>query len=456
MKHPSSDHLKALDRAKHLHPFTDYAEYARKGGRIYSRGEGVYVYDTDGHQLLDGMSGLWCTNLGYSQPKIVAAVTEQLERLPYYNSFFGCSNDVAVEMVDALTQITPSHMNHVFLTTSGSEANDTNIRLVHRYFDLIGKPNKKLIVSRENAYHGSTIAAASLGGMSSMHKQFTALPYIHHAQQPYWFELGGERSPDDFGRDAAQAVADMIDELGADNVAAFIAEPVQGAGGVIIPPDTYWPSVQRILDERDVLLISDEVICGFGRTGRWFGCDHFGTQPDLMTFAKGVTNGYQPLGGVVVGDKVGNVLTNQGGEFAHGFTYSGHPVACAAGLATLEIYQELNTPSYVSDDIAPYWARRWSELADHPIVGEARTLGMLGAVELVRDAAARARLDSDGKAAGFCRDAAVDSGLMVRAVRDSIVSAAPLVCTRAEIDLLIDRLVQALDATANHYGINQA
>lgn len=456
MKDLSSDHLKELDRTKHLHPFTDYAQYARTGGRIYERAEGIYVYDTDGHQLLDGMSGLWCTNLGYSQPKIVAAVTEQLERLPYYNSFFGCSNDVAVTMADALTQITPSHMNHVFFTSSGSEANDTNIRLVHRYFDLIGKPNKKLIVSRENAYHGSTIAAASLGGMSSMHKQFTALPYIHHVQQPYWFELGGERSPDEFGRYAAQAVADKIDELGAENVAAFIAEPVQGAGGVIIPPDTYWPNVQRILDERDVLLISDEVICGFGRTGRWFGCDYFGTRPDLVTFAKGVTNGFQPLGGVVVGDRIADALISQGGEFAHGFTYSGHPVACAAGLATLEIYQELNTPSYVSDDIAPYWASRWSELADHPIVGEARTLGMLGAIELVRDADARARLDTDGKAAVFCRDAAVEGGLMVRAVRDSIVSAAPLVCTRAEIDLLIDRLVQALDATANHYGINQA
>lgn len=455
MQHPGSDHLKALDRAKHLHPFTDHAEYARTGGRIYSRAEGVYVYDTDGHQLLDGMSGLWCTNLGYSQPKIVAAVTEQLGRLPYYNSFFGCSNDVAVAMADALTQITQSHMNHVFFTTSGSEANDTNIRLVHRYFDVIGKPNKKLIVSRENAYHGSTIAAASLGGMSSMHKQFTTLPYIHHVQQPYWFELGGERSRDEFGCDAAQAVADKIDELGADNVAAFIAEPVQGAGGVIIPPDTYWPKVQRILDERDVLLISDEVICGFGRTGCWFGCDHFGTRPDLMTFAKGVTNGFQPLGGVVVGDKIANVLTSQGGEFAHGFTYSAHPVACAAGLATLEVYHELNTPSYVSDDIAPYWASRWSELSTHPIVGEARTLGMLGAVELVRDAAARARLDAEGKAAVFCRDAAVDSGLMVRAVRDSIVSAIPLVSTRAEIDILVDRLVQALDATANHYGINQ-
>ncbi|HEY5678571.1 MAG TPA: aminotransferase [Pseudomonadales bacterium] len=445
-----------LDRTRHLHPFTDYAAYARSGGRVYTRGEGIFIYDAQGRELLDGMSGLWCTSLGYSQPKIVDAVTEQLQRLPYYNSFFNCSNDAAVAMANALVEVTPPHFNHVFFTNSGSEANDTNIRLVHRYFDLIGKPDKKIILSRENAYHGSTIAAASLGGMSSMHKQFTRLPYVHHVQQPYWFELGSGRSPEEFGRQAAQAVADRIDELGADNVAAFIAEPVQGAGGVIIPPETYWPAVQRILDERDVLLISDEVICGFGRTGRWFGCDYFGTRPELLTFAKAVTNGYQPLGGVMVGDRIADVLTTQGGEFAHGFTYSGHPACCAAGLATLELYHELDTLSYVADDIAPYWASRWSELAAHPIVGESRTLGMLAAVELVSDKSGHTRLDSDGKAALFCRDEAIGGGLMVRAVQDSIISAAPLVSTREEIDLLIERLTQALNDTARHYGINDA
>ena len=294
----NNEQLHALDQAHHLHPFTDLAAYAKSGGRLFTRGEGIYVYDDEGNEILDGMSGLWCTNLGYSQPSIVSAVAEQLERLPYYNNFFNCSNDVAVELASKLVGFLPEGFDHVFFTNSGSEANDTNIRLVHRYFDLVDKPNKKIIISRENAYHGSTIAAGSLGGMSDMHKQFETLPYVHHVMQPYWFGLSEDETPEQFGLRAAQAVADKIDELGAENVAAFIGEPVQGAGGVIIPPDTYWPAVQKILDERDVLLISDEVICGFGRTGENFGCEHFGSRPDLITFAKAVTNGYQALGGV--------------------------------------------------------------------------------------------------------------------------------------------------------------
>lgn len=446
--------LNDLDKSKHLHPFTDFAEYGKSGGRIYTEAEGIYIRDADGKQLLDGMSGLWCTNLGYSQPKIIRAITEQLQRLPYYNSFFNCSNDAAVAMADALLDTMADQFNHVFFTNSGSEANDTIIRLVHRYYDLIDRPDKKIILSRENAYHGSTIAAGSLGGMSDMHKQFTTIGYIEHVAQPYWFGDDGDLSPEEFGVAAARAIADRIDELGADKVAAFIGEPIQGAGGVIVPPATYWPEVQKILDEREVLFISDEVICGFGRTGAWYGSDYFGTRPDLMTFAKGVTNGYQPLGGVAVGDKVAAVLTSKGGEFAHGFTYSGHPAACAAGLATLELYHELETTRYVSDDIGPYWASRFSEVSDHPIVGETRTLGMLAAVELVRDKPSRARLEEDSKAALFCRNSAVDNGLMVRAVRDSIISAPPLICTREDIDVLVDRLILALDATAAHYGVN--
>jgi len=448
------EELTQHDRNHHLHPFTDFAEYKKTGGRVFARAEGIFLQDTEGHTLLDGFSGLWCTNLGYSQPTIVRAVTEQLERLPYYNSFFNCTNEPAAVMAQRLTDRAPDQFNHVFFTSSGSEANDTNIRLVHRYFDLIGKPEKKIILSRENAYHGSTIAAASLSGMSYTHKQFEPLPYVQHVPQPYWYELGGTLSAEAFGLQAAQALADKIDVLGADRVAAFIGEPVQGAGGVIIPPDSYWPAVQKILEERDVLLISDEVICGFGRTGQWFGCEHFGTRPDLITFAKGVTNGYQPLGGVMVGDRIADVITSTGGEFAHGYTYSGHPAACAAGLATLDLYDELDTPGYVRNQIAPHWAKRWQELADHPIVGEVRTLGMLAAIELVRDKPSRARLQADGKAAVYCRDSAVNAGLMVRAVKDSIISAAPLVCTKEDIDTLIQRLRIALDATAMNYGIN--
>ena len=448
--------LQTLDKANHLHPFTDYAAYSKTGGAVISKAEGVYVFDHDGKKILDGMSGLWCTNLGYSQPTIVEAVKNQLETLPYYNNFFNCSNQPAIEMASALCDVMPANINHIFFTNSGSEANDTNIRLVHRYFDLLGKPDKKIILSRENAYHGSTIAAGSLGGMSGMHKQYAILPYVQHITQPYWFKEGAgvDEDPESFGLRAAQALAQRIDELGADKVAAFIAEPIQGAGGVIIPPATYWPAVQKILDERDILFISDEVICGFGRTGSWFGCETFGTKPDLITFAKGVTNGFQPLGGVGVGDKVADVLTAASGDFEHGFTYSGHPVACAAGLATLDLYNDAQMPTHVASDIGPYLAKKWSTLADHPIVGETRTLGMLAALELVRDKPSRARIADDAAAASDCRNRAIESGVMIRAVGDAIISAPPLVSTHEEIDLLIERLTQALDGTARHYGIN--
>ncbi len=452
----AQENWQELDKSSHFHPFTDLSEYAETGGRVVNQAEHIYIRDADGNRILDGMSGLWCCNLGYSQKGIVDAVYEQLQTLPYYNSFFNCSNDKAIELSAALLKVMPEHFKKIFFTNSGSEANDTNIRLVHRYFDLLEKPEKKIIISRKNAYHGSTIAAASLGGMKGMHEQFTRLPYVHHIQQPHWFDEGADLSADEFGRAAARQLEHAIDELGEDKVAAFIAEPVQGAGGVIVPPDTYWPAIKEICERRDILLISDEVICGFGRTGSWFGCETYGFEPDLMTFAKAVTNGFQPLGGVAISDKVASVLTSGGGEFAHGFTYSGHPVACAAGLATLDILQQQNMVQHVSESIGPYFRKRWDELADHAIVGQVRSQGMFAALELVRNKESRERLAPESAAAISCRNAAVASGLMVRAVGDSMISAPPFVCTEAEIDLLIERLHQALDKTAAAYGVKSA
>jgi len=448
--------LSGIDRDAMLHPFTDYKRYKETGGRTYVGGEHIYIKDTDNNLILDGMSGLWCTNLGYSQDSIKAAVADQLERLPFYNSFFNCTTDATIRLCHQLSQIFPKDFNHFFLTNSGSEANDTNIRLVHRYFDLIDKPDKKLIISRKNAYHGSTIAAASLGGMKGMHDQFTRLHYVHHIEQPYNFELAGSQTPDEFGIQYANKLADKIDELGADKVAAFIAEPVQGAGGVIIPPASYWPEIDRICKQRDILLISDEVICGFGRTGQWFGCQTFGYKPDLITFAKAVTNGYQPLGGVAVSDIIADVITSQGGEFAHGFTYSGHPAACAAGEATLKIYQQPGMLEKLQSDTMVYWQDQWATLEDHPIVGEARSQGLLGALELVRDKNSPARLAPDGQAAVYCRNTAIGNNLMIRQVGDTIISAPPVIISREEIDLLIARLRSALDRTARQFGINHS
>jgi len=453
-KPADTSQLKAMDQAHHLHPFTDLQDYSKQGGRIVSRAEHIYIYDSDGHQMLDGMSGLWCCNLGYSQQSIKDAIYAQLQELPFYNNFFNCSNQPATELARALVEVTPAQFNHVFFTNSGSEANDTNLRLVKRYYDLLDKPHKKQIISRKNAYHGSTIAAASLGGMGPMHAQTFGLDYIHHINQPNWFEEGGEATPEEYGIQVARELEAKIDELGQDNVAAFIAEPVQGAGGVIVPPATYWPEIKRICQERDILLIMDEVICGFGRTGNWFGCETYDLQPDLMTFAKAVTNGYIPLGGVMVGDKIADVLLTHGGEFAHGLTYSGHPASCAAGLATLQILRDSKIIEGAASDIAPHLQARLRELQDHPLVGEVRGLGMFAAVELVRDKSSRERLAPESAGAVFCRNQANANGLMVRQTGDAMIMAPPLICTTGEIDILVEKLGQALDLTAAHYGVS--
>ncbi|RLA02768.1 MAG: aspartate aminotransferase family protein [Gammaproteobacteria bacterium] len=447
----NTSQLQELDKAHHMHPFTNYKSYRKTGGRIVSRAEHIYIYDSEGNKILDGMSGLWCCNLGYSQPKIIEAAMEQFHKLPYYNNFFNCSNEPAVEMAKSLVDITPEQFNQVFFTNSGSEANDTNIKLVHRYFDLLGKPEKKHIISRNNAYHGSTIAASSLGGMNYMHEQFVGLDYVHHIGQPYWYQDGGDLTPDEFGIKVARELEQKIDEIGEHKVAAFIAEPIQGAGGVIVPPDTYWPEIQRICNERDILLISDEVICGFGRTGNWFGCETYDYKPDLMTFAKGVTNGFQPLGGVMVSDKVSDVINADEGAFAHGLTYSGHPIACATGVATIKILKEQQLIENLYSNIGDYMEQRWRQLGDHPIVGEARVKGMVASLELVKDKSSRERLAPEDEGAVFCRDVAIDNGVIVRAVDNALISAPPIICSKEEIDILVDTLLLALDTTAKKY-----
>ena len=436
----------ALDAAHYLHPFTDHQALARKGTRVITRAEGVYLWDSEGRRILDGMSGLWCVALGYGRRELAEAAYRQMLKLPYYNSFFQCANPPAIELAAKLAEVAPPQFKRSFFSSSGSESNDTLVRLVRRYWELRGQPQRRVIISRWNGYHGSTMAGASLGGMKAMHAQGgLPIPGIVHIGQPYWFECGGDLDPDEFGLKAARELEEKILEIGPDKVAAFIGEPVQGAGGVIIPPRTYWPEVQRIVDRYGILFASDEVICGFGRTGEWFGCEHFGTRPDFMTLAKAITSGYQPLGALMVADRVAEVLVGEGGEFFHGFTYSGHPVAAAVANANLEILERERVVERVRTEIAPYWAARWRELADHPLVGEARTLGLFGALELVPRKPSRAFFPERGAVGTRCRDLSVKNGLVMRAVWDTMIAAPPLVITPVEIDELVSKAVQTLD-----------
>lgn len=444
----STTEWQALDAAHYLHPFTDHAALSLKGTRLITRAEGVYLYDSEGRQILDGMSGLWCVNLGYGRRELADAAYRQLLELPYYNSFFQVAHPPAIELARLLVEVTPPQFNHVFFTGSGSEANDTVVRTVRRYWDLQGQPQRTFIISRTNAYHGSTMAGASLGGMAPMHAQGgLPIPGIVHIRQPYWYGEGGGLSPDEFGIVAARALEEKILEIGPERVAAFIGEPIQGAGGVIIPPQTYWPEIQKIVDRYGVLLVADEVICGFGRIGEWFGSQLYGIRPDLMPIAKGMSSGYLPIGGVMVGDRVSGTLIERGGEFNHGFTYSGHPVACALSCAAISILRDEKIVERVKNDIGSYLQRRWAELADHPLVGEARSVGLIGALELVRDKSRRQTFADPGEIGTLCRDLCITNGLVMRAVRDTMIIAPPLVMTRNHVDELVDKARKALDQT---------
>ncbi len=440
-------HWQALSRDHHLPPFTDYKALNAKGTRIITKASGVYLWDSEGHKILDAMAGLWCVNLGYGREELVEAATRQMRELPYYNLFFQTAHPPAVALAKAIADIAPAGMNHVFFTGSGSEANDTVLRMVRHYWAIKGQPAKKVVIGRWNGYHGSTIAGASLGGMKAMHEQGDGpIPGIEHIDQPYWFGEGGDMSPEDFGVRIADQLEQKILEVGEDKVAAFIAEPIQGAGGVIIPPESYWPRVKEILARYDILFIADEVICGFGRTGEWFGSDYYGLESDLMPIAKGLTSGYIPMGGVVVRDEVVHTL-NEGGEFYHGFTYSGHPVAAAVALENIRILREEKIVERVKTKTAPYLQSRWQELLEHPLVGEARGVGLLGALELVKNKKTRERFADPGVGM-LCREHCFRNGLVMRAVGDTMIISPPLVISEEQIDELVGKVRLCLDATA--------
>lgn len=445
LNHLPTAELQAIDAAYHMHPFTANSALGKKGARIITGADGVTLTDSEGEKILDAMAGLWCVNIGYGRDEIAEVAARQLKQLPYYNTFFQTSTVPAISLAQKIADLTPDDLDHVFFANGGSDANDTNIRIARHYWAAQGKPEKTVIISRKNAYHGSTMGSASLGGMTAMHAQ-GGLPIadIVHIDQPAWYAEGGEMPPEEFGLERARQLEAKIHELGEDRVAAFIAEPIQGAGGVIIPPQTYWPEIQRICDEHEILLIADEVICGFGRTGNWFGSQTYDIRPDIMTLAKGLSSGYAPIGASVCNAKVAAVMDEV--EFAHGYTYSGHPVSCAVAMENLRIMEEEKMVEHVQNVAAPYLKTMWEGLADHPLVGEARILGMFGALAMTPDKASRAAFASEkGTVGGIVRDRCFANNLVMRAVGDQMIISPPLIFSPADIDLLQERVIKSLD-----------
>ena len=443
--HLPTAELQAIDAAHHMHPFTANGELADKGARIITRAKGVTLTDSEGNEILDAMAGLWCVNIGYGRDELADAAARQIRELPYYNTFFQTTHVPALALAKKLADLAPGDLNHVFFASSGSEANDTNLRMVRHYWTLKGKPEKSIIISRWNAYHGSSVGSGSLGGMKGIHAQGgMPIPDIHHIDQPHWYNEGGDQTPEEFGLERAQQLEKAILELGENRVAAFIAEPIQGAGGVIVPPSTYWPEIQRICDKYEILLIADEVICGFGRTGNWFGSQTVGIRPHIMTIAKGLSSGYAPIGGSIVCDEVASVIG--GDEFNHGYTYSGHPVAATIALENLRIMEDEDIVGHVRNVAGPYMKEKWESLTDHPLVGEAKIVGLMGSIALTPDKESRAEFASDAGTVGYiCRERCFANNLVMRHVNDRMIISPPLVITPEQIDVLIERARKSLD-----------
>ena len=441
--------LQARDAATVLHPYTNLAALPQQGSLILERGDGVFVYDVDGRPYIEGMAGLWCNALGHGREELVEAAAEQMRKLPFAHLFTAKSHDPAIALAEKLKELAPCNAAKAFFCNSGSEANDTQMKLVWYVNNALGRPQKKKIISRIKAYHGVTIASASLTGLPNNHIDFDLpLPQVRHAGCPhhYRFALAGETEEDFASRLAAELDA-MIEAEGPETVAAFIAEPVMGAGGVIVPPRTYFEKIQPVLEKHDVMLIADEVICGFGRLGEWFGSTALGMTPDTVSVAKQLSSSYLPIAAVIIPDWIDEALSRQSekiGVFGHGFTYSGHPVAAAVALKTIEILERDDVLGHVRG-IIPHFQERLRAFADHPMVGEARGMGLVGAVEVVADKASKRPFDPKRFAAAKVVALAQEEGLIVRAIGDAVSICPPLVISREEIDLLFERLGRALD-----------
>ncbi|HEV8689844.1 MAG TPA: aspartate aminotransferase family protein [Ideonella sp.] len=438
----------AHDISAHLHPFTNLATHPQVGPLVIQRGDGIFVEDDQGRRYLEAMSGLWCASLGFSNARLARAGSDALHALPYYHTFNHRSNPAAIELAEKLLSIAPVPMSKVFFANSGSEANDTAVKLVWYYHNAIGKPDKKKIIARKNAYHGVTVAAASLSGLVPNHRDFDLpIARILHVDCPHHYRYGqpGE-SEEAFATRLAEALEQRILAEGPDTVAAFFAEPVMGAGGVIVPPATYFEKIQAVLRKYEVLLVADEVICGFCRTGEMFGSTTFGMQPDILTSAKALSSGYMPISAVMVSEKVhAAVAANSGkiGTFGHGFTYSGHPVAAAVALETLKVYEDEHLLAHVQS-LAPQFQQGLQRYGSRPLVGEVRGVGLIGAVELAADKARRTPFDPASKTGARLAQLAQEQGLIVRAMGDAVAFCPPLIITAAQVDEMFARFDRAM------------
>ena len=443
--------LQTRDVETLIHPYTNLAAFRETGPLIIERGEGVRLYDVDGKDYIEGMSGLWCASLGFGNKELADAAYQQLLKLPFTHLFGGKSHDPAIELAEKLKELAPNPMSKVFFTSSGSEANDTQVKLVWYLNNARGRPKKKKIISRLKGYHGVTVASASLTGLPNNHIDFDLpLPGVLHTSCPhhYRFGLPGE-SEAEFTARMAHELEEMILAQGPETVAAFIAEPVMGAGGVIIPPPGYYEKIHAVLAKYDVLMIADEVICGFGRLGEMFGSPVMGMVPDTITFAKAVTSAYLPLGGVMVNEDVYQALVDQSrkiGTFGHGTTYSGHPVTAAVALKTLEIYARDNILGHVRA-VMPHFARRLAAFADHPLIGEVRCKGMVAGLEITADKKTRRSFAAKQMVAARAAAFAQEAGLITRAMGDALALCPPLIISEAELDELFEKLGRALDQT---------
>ncbi len=439
------------DIATVLHPYTHLRKHESEGPLVITGGKGVYVQDEAGKSYIEGLAGLWCTSLGFGEERLVEAAAAQMRKLPYYHVFAHKSHDVGIELAERLLAMMPVKMSKVFFNNSGSEANDTAVKMVWYYNNALGRHRKKKIIARIKGYHGVTVAAASLTGLPNNHLDFDLpIANIRHADCPHFYRYGktGE-SEEAFATRMAESLEAQIQREGPDTVAAFIAEPIMGAGGVIVPPKTYFAKIQAVLKKYDVLMIADEVICGFGRTGKMFGTETFGIKPDIMTMAKALSSAYLPISATIISEALYQAFLSQSdkiGTFAHGYTYSGHPVCAAVALETLKIYEERNILEHVRK-VAPRFQDGLRRFESHPLVGEVRGIGLIAGIELVQDKKTKQSFDPKAGIGAHLAQRAQEHGLIIRAMGDNIGVCPPLIISDSEIDELLARFDRALDDT---------